>query len=167
MKKLLFTFLSIATISLAGCNEKPTKYEDESHNVTAEINELISDYIIETYASSSNETDQQFEVHKIYGTSESKGVLSVYLYSYYGGFNKSTRIELQTGHSLPAVIKLKRIEGQYKVIDYTEPKDGSLYSSSLKKMFPEKYINQISHDTSNIGDLEEEMARKVEQWLAE
>ena len=44
-------------------------------------------------------TEKQFEVHKVYGTSESNEVLNVYLWSYYGGFNKSTGLENQAGLS--------------------------------------------------------------------
>lgn len=167
MRKLLFIFLTVAVISLAGCTENTLEYEDEDHNVTEEMDELISEHIIETYASSSHETDQQFEVHKIYGTSKTKDILSVYLYSYYGGFNKATGTEAQMGHSLPAVVKVKKDGNRYKVVDYTEPQDGNYYPSSLKKMFPKKYIDQISHDTGNIEDLEEKMQMKVERWLAE
>ncbi|WP_121662198.1 hypothetical protein [Metabacillus litoralis] len=62
------------------------------------------------------------------------------MWSFYAGFNKSTGIEEQSGHSLPAVIQLSKKEENYSVIEYIEPQDGSLYQSSLEKMFPKKIL---------------------------
>ena len=101
----------------------------------------------------------------MYGTSESEGVITVYMWSFFGGFNRSAGLELQTGHSLPAVIKLSKKGGGYEVTYYKEPLDGSSYSSSIKKLFPEKYIKQIHQDTRNIADLQQAMDQKVKQWL--
>lgn len=138
---------------------------DGGRNVTKEMHEVISDYIIEKYASSAYPTEKQFEVHEIYGTSESDGVISVYMWSFFGGYNKATGMEEQTGHSLPAVIRLSKNNNQYKVIEYIEPQDGSMYVSSLKKMFPNKYIKYAQQDVGNIDDLQKEMDKKVKQWL--
>ena len=68
------------------------------------------------------DTEKQFEVHKVYGTKESDGVINVYMWSYYGGFNKSTGIENQAGHSLPLVVRLSKNEENYSVIEYTDHK---------------------------------------------
>jgi hypothetical protein len=129
------------------------------------MNELISDYIIQTYADTYYGTEKQFEVHKVYGTSESNGVINVYMWSYYGGFNRATGTESQSGHSLPAVIQLSKRDDHYSVTDYKEPKDGSLYQSSLKKMFPKKYVKSAEQDSENIAGLKKEMDQKVENWL--
>jgi len=131
------------------------------------MNDTISNYIVEKYGAINSSTDKQFEVHKVYGTSESNSVIRVYMYSYFGGFNVSTGAENQTGHSLPATIQLKKMDSGYEVIKYIEPKDGNEYSGSLKKMFPEKYVKMVQQDTGNIEDLEKEMTRKVELWLKE
>ncbi|MNR33806.1 hypothetical protein D3C85_1515140 [compost metagenome] len=111
------------------------------------------------------QTEKQFEVHKIYGTSESNGILRVYMYSYFGGFTKSSGLKSQTGHSLPARVELKKEETGYTVIAYTEPQDGNLYQSSLKRMFPEKYVSLAQRDTGHIEDLNKAMDAKVQQWL--
>jgi hypothetical protein len=51
------------------------------------------------------------------------------------------------------------------VTEYKEPRDGSLYQSSLKKMFPKKYVKSAEQDGGNIADLQKEMNQKVENWL--
>lgn len=155
---------------LVGCSGNETSnlhINDNKHQVANEMDEVISNYIIQKYTSTKvyPSTEKLFEVHKIYGTSESDGVISVYMYSYFGGFNKSTGLESQMGHSLPALIRLQKKETGYTVVDYTEPKDGNLYVSSLEKMFPEKYLNIAQRDVGNIDDLEQLMDNRVQQWL--
>ncbi|SES78656.1 hypothetical protein SAMN05216389_102172 [Oceanobacillus limi] len=160
----LLLFGAIA-ILIAGCNEDEANLQDGDHHITEEIDKIISDYIIEKYSSLYFDTDKQFEVHKVFGTSNIEGVLSVYMWSYYGGFNKSTGLESQSGHSLPVAIRLSRTEEEYTVIDYKEPKDGSLYQSSLRKMFPEKYVKLANQGSEHIDDLQNEMEIKVNNWL--
>lgn len=159
---LLFLF---GTVFLAGCNENEVNAIDGDKQITEEMDEVISDYIIQKYSTSYFDTEKQFEVHKVYGTNESSGVISVYIWSYYGGFNKSTGIVAQSGHSLPAVIRLSNKEGNYSVIEYIEPQDGSLYQSSLEEMFPKKYLKFAQQDSGNIGNLKKEMDKKVKEWL--
>ena len=164
--KIAGVLLIMAAILLTGCKKEKETVSDGDKQITEEMDTVISDYIIDKYSSSSYmKTEKQFEVHKVYGTSESDGVITVYMWSFFGGFNRSAGLEVQTGHSLPAVIKLIKKEGSYEVTDYKEPQDGSSYSSSLKKLFPEKYIKRIHQDTRNIADLQQEMDQKVKQWL--
>lgn len=156
--------LLFSIMLLAGCVGEDNLI-DGDQQLTGEMNEVISDYILEKYEDAYYGTVKQFEVHKIYGTSESKGVINVYMWSYYGGFNKATVTETQSGHSLPAVIQLSKTDDHYKVTDYKEPKDGSLYQSSLEKMFPKKYVKSAKQDSGNIDNLQKEMEQKVENWL--
>ena len=163
--KTTILLLLFGTVFLVGCNGNELNLIDGDNHITEDMDEVISDYIIEKYSSIYSDTEKQFEVHKVYGTTESDAVIDVYIWSYYGGFNKSTGIENQSGHSLPAVISLSKEGETYSVIKYTEPQDGSLYLSSLKKMFPEKYLKLVKRDSGNIGGLQKEMDEKVNQWL--
>lgn len=179
-KSSIHIFL-FGALLLAGCSENnvnlqdgnkhtteemnEVNLQDSNKHITDEMNEVISDYIIHKNSSSSNNTEKQFEVHKVYGTDESDGVISVYMWSYYGGFNKSTGLEVQTGHSLPAVIRLSAKEGNYAVIEYTETQDGDSYQPSLEKMFPQKYLELAQQDNGNVRDLQNQMDKKVKHWL--
>ncbi|UYZ20220.1 hypothetical protein [Mesobacillus jeotgali] len=158
-------FLLFGALLLAGCSGNEANLQDGDEHITEEMDEVISNYIIQKYSTSYYDTEKQFEVHKVYGTNESDGVISIYMWSYYGGFNKSTGITNQAGHSLPAVIRLSKKEENYSVIEYTEPQDGSFYQSSLEKMFPKKYLKLAQQDSGNIEDLQKEMDKKVKQWL--
>ena len=55
----------------------------------------------------------------------------------------------------------------YEVIKYTEPNNGDQYTSSIEKMFPEKYVKMAVNDSETIDALEKEMKEKVEGWLHE
>lgn len=159
--------LLLVVALLVGCNNSGKELKDGDKHITVEMDEEISNFIIHKYATSYLNTEKQFEVHKVYGTSESDGILNVYMWSYYGGFNKSTKTQNQAGHSLPAVIQLKKAKEHYSVIGYAEPQEGSMYQSSLEKMFPKKYVKLAQRDAGNIKGLEKEMDEKVNHWLNE
>ncbi|UXH46345.1 hypothetical protein N5C46_09995 [Rossellomorea vietnamensis] len=165
MTKLRFFILVMSAVLLASCNDKGLNLTDGDKQITPQIDDAISHYIVKKYATSYYGTEKQFEVHKVYGTSEKDGILSVYMWSYYGGFNQANGLEAQSGHSLPALIRLKQEGDAYSVIDYTEPQDGSMYQSSLEKMFPAKYVKSARRDNGNIGGLEKKMDKKVKAWL--
>ncbi|QKE72020.1 hypothetical protein HPK19_04035 [Arthrobacter citreus] len=166
MKKLKLSFIVVLFIPilLAGCNK--TVLTDGSINVTKEMDQIISDYIIEQYKGIYEPSDKQFEVHKVYGTEKNNNKLTVYFYSLFGTYNLSTKTEEQGGHSLPALITLKRQGSSYSVIKYKEPDEGDP-GVSLKRMFPRKYVKQAGYDEDNIDKLDLQMKKKVEQWLAE
>ncbi|WP_137790295.1 hypothetical protein [Bacillus sp. E(2018)] len=149
---------------LMGCTSFHSSNEVK---VTSEMNELISDYIIQHYDGVYPETDKQFEVHKIYGAKETGGVTSVYLYSLFLGFNERTKTEGQSGHSVPAVIKLSSKDGKYVISNYKEPRDGADFKRSLYKIFPRKYAKKALEDAKNSAGLQKVMQRKAEMWLRE
>ncbi|WP_142323631.1 hypothetical protein [Bacillus sp. AFS015802] len=162
MKKLRILTVIIAALFIAGCNGDLT---DGDKRITQQIDDAISQYIVQHSANAYAPAEKQFEVHKVYGTSEADGVLNVYMWSYYAGFNRATGSDPQSGHSLPAVIRLSQTDESYSVIEYIEPKDGSMYEPSLKKMFPGEYVKSALRDSGNIGDLQQKMDKKVQKWI--
>jgi hypothetical protein len=134
-------------------------------SVTGEMDEVISDYIIEYNKDKYYPTEKQFEAHKIYGAKEIGDLIEVYLYSVYMGFNQSTGEEEQAGGSFPVLIKFKKENDTYTVVNYQEPEDGAYYESSIKEMFPKKYARKALNDTGNIGHLEKEIKNNVREWL--
>jgi len=131
--------------------------------VTKEMNEVITSYIKDHYKNIYYEDNEQFEAHKVYGAEGKGGFISVYIYSVYTEFTKNDPIE-RAGHSLPALIRLEKDGDTYKVIQYKEPEDGSLYVSSIKKMFPKKYVNQALNDSGNVPELHKQIDEQVQKW---
>lgn len=161
------SLIVFCVLFLSACTNKEIELKDGHTHLSEELDQEISNYIVQHYSTPSLNTEKQFEVHKVYGTSEKNDVITVYFWSYYGGFNKSTGTENQSGHSLPAVIQLKKESDHYTVLKYTEPEDGDFYQSSIKKMFPKKYLKRVYNDSGNIKDLEKKMNVQVKKWLEE
>ena len=107
------------------------------------------------------------KVHKIYGTSEEDGVISVYMKSFFAGFNRATGLEEETGMVKPVVIRLSETEGTYSVVEYLETEDGGMWETSLNEMFPKKYYKKALKNSGHVRDLQKVMDRKVTQWLGE
>ena len=111
--KLSILFLLLGVIFLAGCHGDKMILKDGDKHITEEINEVISDYIIQKYSSSSLDIEKQFEVHKVYGSSETNGVTKclyvVLLMAVLKKIKKSTGMEKKQAVSFitPAVIRLK------------------------------------------------------------
>ena len=170
MKRLCSLFFILIFLTLSGCtsnltNSPPYLQIDKNTIIPEEMDNAISTYIIEKYKSIYLETEQQFEVHEVYGTSEKNGKISVYMWSYYGGFNMSSGTQIIAGHSLPVLIQLTKEGDTYNVIDYREPENGSYYKQSLEKMFPKKYVQAALNQPKNTDALRKEMDEKVTRWL--
>ncbi|GGB53009.1 hypothetical protein [Fictibacillus barbaricus] len=165
MKLDSVVYILFLVFIISSCHNSSEKLIDGKVQISEEIDNMISEYIIQNSSKAYANTDKKFEVHRIYGTSEKNGVISVYLHSYFGGFNKKSGNSMQGGHSLPALMKIKKDSSGYSVVDYQEPKDGDLYKPSLEKMFPERYSKMELQRTGNIKDLEKEMDEKVNRWL--
>ncbi|SDM52001.1 bla regulator protein blaR1 [Fictibacillus solisalsi] len=163
IKRIIFILFS--TFVIGGCTNAPNHLLDGKEKISKEADQLISDYIIQKYENIYAPSKKQFEVHRIYGTNEKQGTITVYLHSYLGSFTKETGDEDQSGHSVPALIKIKKEGSVYKVVEYREPRDGDYYISSLEKMFPEKYVKKEEQPSDVINDLEIQMDKKVHKWL--
>lgn len=147
--------------------EDEAQFIDGDEQVTEQMHRVISDYIIAQHKEMGHQqTDIQFEVHKVYGTMQENDIITVYLWSFYNSFNRATGSEVVSGTSIPTTVISLRPSGEsYEVVDYLIPKDGSESYSSIKEMFPEKYLDNTMQNTSNIEDLHSEMNEKVKQWL--
>lgn len=166
MQNRLIVIMIVLLITLFGCSKTISTFG--SKHVTKEMDEAISDYIIQYYKEVyGSTTEKQFEVHNIYGTEEKDGVVTVYFHSLYEEFNLDTKTEAQAGHSLPALVRLEKDGSTYSVIEYKEPKDGSENAPSIKKMFPDAYEKRAINSANDIEALQTQMDKKVEQWLAE
>jgi len=157
VKWLLITF---TLIIITGCSSR------QDVQVTKEMNEIISNNIKNHYKNIYLEDDNQFEAQKVYGAKESRGIIHIYIYSVYKEFRKDEPTE-RSGHSLPALVKLKKDGVTFKVIEYKEPKDGSLYASSIKKIFPKEFASRALHDLGNVPELHEQINEEVKKWLKE
>ncbi|MFK5707531.1 hypothetical protein [Lysinibacillus boronitolerans] len=162
MPKYIYLILTLTLILFSGCSSS----KGQDIQVTKEMNEIITNHIKEHYKNVYHSGDRQFEAHKVYGAKENRGIVSIYIYSVYKEYRKDEPTE-RSGHSLPALVKLKKDGDTYKVIKYREPEDGSLYANSIKKMFPKEFAKQASLDAGNVPELHEQIDEEVQKWLKE
>ena len=75
---------------------------------------------------------------KILGTEKRGSVTSVYMWVLYDEYSKIDRgIKQVTSIHTPTLITVKREAGEYKLIEYWEPKAGGLREPSIREKFPE------------------------------
>ncbi len=88
------------------------------------------------------------EGHVIFGTKESKGIVTVYMIERYSsyGFEDGWFIG-KSGHIIPAVMRFEVKDGKYEFLDVEYAEDGSRYTSSIKKMFPKIYESRALRPT--------------------
>ena len=158
---IMSVFITIS-ILLIGCSNSTSS----KVTITKEMDQIVSDTIMEQNKDALSPTEKQFEAHKIYGADEKDGLISIYLYALYEGYNKSTGTEVQSGHSYPARIRLAKDENEYVVKEYKETEEGEEFIDSLEDMFPSKYSKQVLKDTGDAADLGEQLQKKVENWLS-
>ena len=167
MKRILIGVLA------TGCIIAGTFYaasgSSEGEKYPKKIDNVISSYLVQKFHNSndfyhSNDTNEKgFEVHHVYGAETKNDVITAYILSEYGEFQKSNNNEL-SGQVVPAVIKMKQAGSSYEIIDYEEAKDGAMYVDSIKEMFPKQYAEQILKKNSNSFDLNAQLMKKVQEW---
>ncbi|WP_078381233.1 hypothetical protein [Sutcliffiella halmapala] len=160
MRKGYFVLVIFVVIFLVGYS-----YSIQSKEIPDEMDVAITEFIINHNKTRFGETEKQFEVHKIYGTEEKDGIIHVYMYSLYNGYNRTTGAYPRSGGSYPVYLSLKKEENDYTILEYMEPDDGYYHVTSIKEMFPRKYVNKAIRDSGNISGLEKEMTKQVEEWL--
>lgn len=84
------------------------------------------------------------EEHFIFGTEEEDDTATVYLmeeitsFGFLNGFFTDVG-----GHIVPAVFKFKRVGTDYELLSRDYAEDGSLYTDSIKKLFPKRYAKKV------------------------
>jgi len=94
-----------------------------------------------------------YSAFKILGTDAEKIYLWMLKYEY---LEKSN--ELTNGVSLPVVLTIKTKDDQIVIEKHNFPKDGSAYSTSLRKLFPQTIRDQISRNHND-------MVKELEQII--
>lgn len=101
------------------------------------------------------------EGHIILGTEKEDTATKIYALTMVGyyGFQNDNFIKLAGTGVIPAVITLQN--NNTVTLEY--PKDGSLYESSIKEMFPKKYHQRILHEKEQDKTTLEEQERSYAQ----
>ena len=102
-------------------------------------------------------TDNNFIAvhHKVLGVEKSVNKTTVYMWVLYHEYScENGDIKLETGTYIPTVITAERTgsHGHYRLLEYWEPHDGSLYVDDIKGKFPLHLQEQALDSQRYIGE---------------
>ena len=74
---------------------------------------------------------------EVLGKKQSGSTTTLYMWVLYEEYSYNGReLKIETGAHIPTVITIKKEDGQYKLIEYWQAKDGSYHVPSIKEKFP-------------------------------
>lgn len=137
----------------------------DQKNLDNSMNDAISKYLEENMSFKAI-AGKVFEAHELYGTEEKDGKVKAYIWSRLQEYDfKDGSLIDGAGTSMPLVLTLEKKGDTYNVLDFSAPQDGSQYFESIKKLFPEKYIEKIL-ERNNADDLERIVKQKAENHFS-
>lgn len=138
----------------------------KSIEVSENMNEIISDYILKYNKPLYAPSYVQFESHEIYGAEEKEDGIYVYMDVLYKGYDiTESGLNNVSGGFIPTVIILvKNKDEDYYVKSYKEPQDGDEMMSSIKSMFPKNIANKLQNDVVR-NKLQRDINIEAYKWL--
>jgi len=135
----------VACIAVAVCFL--TNPKDEKTEPNDDLKVYIDCQIAERFRSDESEGRACCLDWEVLGKEQHDSTTTLYMwvlyeeYSYYG-----RELKLERGAHIPTVITVKKENGQYKLVEYWEAKDGSYYAPSIKEKFP-RYLHSNALDS--------------------
>ena len=170
MKKGFYIILIIVSICIIACGVIALNKKDKGVYLTDNefLYDIAKEYLINQEKETSHDKDMpnfnSFIAYKGFGIQENIDKTEKYAYmwilqeDYYVIDNKLCS---STGSSMAYKFTFK----DDKVVKYDIPEDGSRYTSSMKKMFPEDIYNKIiSYDSSSSGELGKNIQQQLEEY---
>lgn len=145
-------------ILLCGCTKA------SSVDITAEIDNAVSNAILEDNKGSYHEGECQAEGHVIFEAEKTDNEIIVYSYIGYSeyGFENGNFVDV-SGTMCPAVITL---DNNYNLIEIKYPEDGRYYTKSIKNMFPRSCVNDVLNiSDKNLNSIREQEKEYANEYL--
>ena len=94
---------------------------------------------------------------KVLGTKKQGSVTSVYMWVLYEEYSmRNGELYVETGTYIPTLITVKKETGEYKLIEYWEPRDGSFLEPGIREKFPWHLQHKALDSQRYIGKQKEE-----------
>lgn len=159
MKTVRFIpLLFVIIILLCGCTKT------SSVDITTDIDNAVSNAILEDNKNSYYEGECQAEGHVIFEAEKTDNEIIVYSYIGYSeyGFENGNFVDV-SGAMCPAVITL---DNNYNLIEIKYPEDGSYYTKSIKNMFPKSCVNDVLNiSEKNLYSITEQQKEYADKYL--
>ncbi len=141
---------SIEPVDCIAVNKGWANYElrEAEKTESTDLDKAVSKAILENNSQYRWLGECPAEGHVIFGTKEKGGIVTVYMIERYSnyGFEDGWFID-KSGHSVPAVMRFEKKDGQYTFLDVEYAEDGNRYTSSIKRLFPKIYESRAIHPT--------------------
>lgn len=108
------------------------------------------------------------EGHIILDIKENEGKVKIYTIASIGffGFENGIFTKVSGSGAIPTVITLSKNEnGEYELIEYATPFDGTEYAKSIKKMFPRKLHFKALNANKSYSELAKQEESQAEEYL--
>jgi bla regulator protein BlaR1 len=165
---MLLIILNVTFCSHQNNDKLPASpHKDTQKQSFANIDDAVSMAIKDQstfYASGETAT----EGHIILDTKEKDGTVKVYTIASYGafGFENGIFTKISGSGAIPTVITFSQDEnGQFSLLEYQEPMDGSGYTDSIKKMFPSSLHNRVFSAHDDYAALTRQQETQAEEYL--
>lgn len=176
MKRFIAILCLCAILLTMGCSRVETNrlvitnaWEVPENKITPEIEEVISQYIVEevVYSKYSHLNGKVFEAHEIFGTEIKNDSLYIYMWVHYGDYYvASNRLKLSSGGTLPIAFVLKNDEeGKAYVVKHKIPGDGEGNGDSIREIFPRKYHDIVFSRPLSVIDLHQIVQKKARTYF--
>lgn len=131
------------------------KESSDTANVSASLDAAVSKAILDINGQYNWLGECAAEGHIIFTTKEKGDKVTVYLIEEYYSFGFENGYFMSMGgHRIPAVMTFEKTDEGYSFLDVEYAKDGSEYTSSIKKMFPKAYesraLSATEEDNENM-----------------
>lgn len=152
-KTMIILTLLILSITIIAFNKQNSNIDGFIQE--SELEGIVSQAISDFASPKGYSINAVFECHEIVGKELKMNTLSVYVIGYVMGIYN---VNQGFGGEFPAHIKIKKIEGDYKVVYYKD----ALASADVYRIMPRKYASSIrSYNTSS---LHEAVKKQIEDW---
>jgi len=162
INRLMVVVIMISTIlTISGCSHNTTLL-----TVTETENILILDYL-DQKVFSPNFGGKVFSAYKLLGRETGKLYIWAIIQEYY---KKDGILETGTGWSVPLVLNLAESGGNEKISSHISPRDGSLYSKDIEKLFPRNLQKTVLYFPSNseqVKEVGQKLNERINIWTEE
>jgi len=173
-RKIIFTVITLSIMLLCGIlitiYETGISTASETTLAPQEQNQLnkVISLAIKGTSSSYGVGETATEGHIILYTEEKNTTVKVYTIASLGvfGFENGIFTIVSGTGAIPTVMTFSKKEnGEYLLLKSQEPMDGSYYSDSIKKMFPEKLWNRVFESQKDYNGLADQQKKQAEEYL--
>lgn len=156
----------VTSISSVGGSDSPLDITlSRAANIDSELDEFLSDTIIEHNRDGFYPGAFACEAHEIYDIKSADDLITVYMTEMYSEYDYIFgEVKDVSGCVVPTAITVRKTDEGYSLVEYWEPRDGAYYSDDIKEKFSP--LARAAAFSSDYAELNKVCQRKAEEHFA-